>query len=112
MRDMSESESAAASATALDRGEVAHVAKLALLNLSDDELDRFTGQLGAVLDSAADIAALDLGDLAPTHHPFGLTNVTRPDEVVTSLNRDEVLSQAPDVEDNRFRTPPALGEDS
>lgn len=109
---MSESESSAAPSGALSRDDVAHVAKLALLDLSDAEIDRFTGQLGAVLESAAKLAALDLGDLAPTHHPFGLTNVTRPDEIVPSLDRDIVLAQAPDVEDNRFKTPPALGEDS
>lgn len=100
------------SSLALRRDDVAHVAKLALLDLSDSEIERFTGQLGAVLDSAADIAALDLSDLAPTHHPFGLTNITRPDEVIPSLDRDEVLAQAPEVEDHRFKTPPALGEES
>lgn len=110
---MSESESSGAlSPGALSRDDVVNVARLALLDLTDVEIDRFAGQLGAVLESAADIAALDLGDLAPTHHPFGLTNVTRPDEIVPSLDRDVVLSQAPDVEDGRFKTPPALGEDS
>ena len=94
----------------LTRDDVAHVAKLALLELSDAELDEFTGQLAAVLDHARDVEALDLADVEPTHHPFELTNVTRADEVVPSLDRDEVLGQAPAVEDQRFRVPPALGE--
>lgn len=95
----------------LTRDEVAHVAKLALLDLTDDEIDLFTEQLGGVIENAKAMNALDLGDVAPTHHPLGLTNVLRPDEVRPSLDRAEVLSQAPDVEEDRFKVPPALGED-
>ena len=94
---------------AISRDEVAHVAKLAMLTLTDDELDMFTRQLGAVLEHANDMATLDLGDVTPTHHPYGLTNVARPDVVVPSLDRDEVLAQAPAVEDHRFKVPPAIG---
>jgi aspartyl-tRNA(Asn)/glutamyl-tRNA(Gln) amidotransferase subunit C len=90
--------------------DVAHVAKLARLHLSDEELATFTGQLDAVLDHAADVEALDLDDVPPTSHPYPLTNVLRDDVVVPSLDRDEVLSQAPDVEDHRFKVPPVLGE--
>jgi len=90
--------------------DVAHVAKLARLHLSDDELATFTGQLDAVLDHAADVEALDLDDVPPTSHPYPLSNVLRDDVVVPSLDRDEVLGQAPDVEDNRFKVPPVLGE--
>lgn len=96
--------------TGLTRDDVAHVARLALLELSDAELDEFTGQLAAVLDHASDVEALELADVEPTNHPFELRNVTRPDEVVASLDRDEVLGEAPAVEDHRFRVPPALGE--
>ncbi|MDW3175816.1 MAG: Asp-tRNA(Asn)/Glu-tRNA(Gln) amidotransferase subunit GatC [Acidimicrobiia bacterium] len=95
----------------LTRDEVAHVAKLALLDLTDDEIDLFTVQLGDVIATAQAMNALDLGDVAPTHHPLGLTNVLRSDEVRPSLDRDEVLSQAPEVEEDRFKVPPALGED-
>jgi len=94
----------------ISREDVAHVAGLARLRLTDEELDRFTGQLGAVLDHAADVEALDLGDVPPTSHPYPLRNVLRDDEVVPSLDRDEVLAQAPDVEDERFKVPPVLGE--
>ena len=90
--------------------DVAHVAKLARLHLSDEELATFTGQLDAVLDHAADVEALDLDDVPPTSHPYPLTNVLRDDVVVPSLDRDEVLSQAPAVEDKQFKVPPVLGE--
>ncbi len=108
MLAMSEEQSSSQSLTADD---VTHVAKLALLDLTPAEVERFTVQLAAVLDTAADLAALDLADVEPTRHPFGLTNVTRPDVVVESLDREAVLAQAPDIEDNRFRVPPAQGAD-
>jgi aspartyl-tRNA(Asn)/glutamyl-tRNA(Gln) amidotransferase subunit C len=97
---------------ALSRDDVAHVAKLAMLDLTDEEIDLFTVQLGDVLVTADAMNAVDLGDIEPFHHPMGLVNVFRPDVVVPSLDRDEVLSQAPEVEENRFRVPPALGEES
>ncbi|MBV8304956.1 MAG: Asp-tRNA(Asn)/Glu-tRNA(Gln) amidotransferase subunit GatC [Acidimicrobiia bacterium] len=90
--------------------DVAHVARLARLDLTDEELVRFTGQLGAVLEHAADIAALDIADVPPTAHPLPLTNVLRPDEPQASLDREEVLAQAPATEDGRFRVPRILGE--
>ncbi|RZV47922.1 MAG: Asp-tRNA(Asn)/Glu-tRNA(Gln) amidotransferase subunit GatC [Acidimicrobiales bacterium] len=94
----------------LTREEVAFVAHLALLELTDEEVDQFTWQLEEVLDTADAMTALDLDGVEPTHHPLGFTNVMRPDIVVPSLDRDEVLAQAPDVEDHRFKVPPALGE--
>ena len=95
----------------ITRADVAHVARLARLELSDEELSTFTDQLGDILDHAADIEALDVGDIPPTAHPLPLTNVLRPDEVRPSLDRDEVLAQAPLAEDGRFRVPPVLGEE-
>ena len=94
----------------ISRDDVAHVARLARLRLDDDELERFTEQLGAVLEHAADIAALDIGDVPPTAHPLPLVNVLRDDEVRPGLDRDEVLAQAPAAEDGRFRVPRILGE--
>ncbi len=91
---------------------MAHVAKLAMLELSDDELDTFTGQLGAVLDHVQDVEALDIGpDVAPTAHPYPLVNVLRPDVVAPAVPREEILAAAPDHEDGRFKVPPALGEE-
>jgi len=94
----------------ISRQDVAHVAALARLHLTDDELDRFTFQLGAVLDHAAAVAALDTVGVPPTAHPLPLVNVLRDDTVAPGLERDEVLSQAPSVEDGRFRVPRILGE--
>jgi len=95
----------------LTRDDVAKVADLARLELSDFELDTYTQQLGAVLDHAADVAALDLADVPPTAHPLPLVNVLRDDVVTPCLDRDEVLAQAPAVEDSRFRVPAILGEE-
>lgn len=90
--------------------DVAKVASLARLTLSDDELSTFTGQLQSILDHARDVAALDLADVEPTAHPYPLQNVLRPDEVAPCLDRDEVLGQAPATEAGMFRVPPVLGE--
>jgi aspartyl-tRNA(Asn)/glutamyl-tRNA(Gln) amidotransferase subunit C len=95
----------------LTREEVAHVALLARLELTDDELDMFTGQLADILGHADDIEALDVSDVPAMAHPLQLRNVFRADEIVASLDRDEVLSQAPAAEDGRFRVPQILGEE-
>lgn len=99
-----------AGAPRLTRDDVAHVASLARLHLTEEELELFTGQLAEVLDHAADIAQLDLTDVAPTAHAMAVTNVLRPDTPAPRLDREEVLAQAPSVEDHRFRVPPILGE--
>jgi aspartyl-tRNA(Asn)/glutamyl-tRNA(Gln) amidotransferase subunit C len=95
----------------LSRDDVAHVARLARLSLSDDELDTFTGQLAAVLDHAADVEALDVAGVEPTAHPYPLVNVWRNDAVGPTLDRDEVLAQAPKAVDGRFGVPAILGEE-
>ena len=94
----------------ISRDEAAHVARLARLRFSDDELDELAAQLSAVLDHAADVEALDVSGIGPTSHPQPLTDVTRVDEVRPSLERDEVLAQAPSVAEGQFRVPPILGE--
>ena len=85
-----------------------------MLELTDEELDTFTPQLAAVLAHARDVEELDVHNVPPTHHPYPLVNVTRPDVVAPDSGgpelRDAVLAEAPDVEDNRFKVPPALGE--
>jgi aspartyl-tRNA(Asn)/glutamyl-tRNA(Gln) amidotransferase subunit C len=93
----------------LSREDVLHVARLARLDVSEEEVDRYTEQLAAVLEHAADVAALDTSGVPPTAHPLPLANVLREDEVQPSLDRDEVLAQAPAAEDGRFRVPPILG---
>lgn len=96
--------------TSLRREDVAKVAKLARLSLTEDELELFTEQLGRVIEHAADLNTLDLEGVAPTAHPFGLVNVVREDDIRPCLERDVVLAQAPDVEDGRFAVPRIIGE--
>ncbi len=96
----------------LTRDDVVHVAQLARLDLSDEEVELFTGQLRTVLEHAADVAALDLSHLPPSSHPIALENVLRPDEPRPCLDRDEVLAGAPAVEDHRFRVPRIGGDPS
>ena len=95
----------------IGRDEVAYIARLALLDLTEEELARYTGQLAAVLEHANDVAALDLADVPPTFHPLPLLNVFRADVPMGPLDREEVLDQAPATEDGRFRVPPILGEE-
>jgi aspartyl-tRNA(Asn)/glutamyl-tRNA(Gln) amidotransferase subunit C len=97
-------------ATPLRREDVAKVAKLARLSLSDEELDMFTEQLGQILEHANDIAALQLDDVVATAHPFGLINVVRADLIEPSLSRDDLLAMAPDSQDGRFAVPRIMGE--
>jgi aspartyl-tRNA(Asn)/glutamyl-tRNA(Gln) amidotransferase subunit C len=94
----------------ITREEVDHVAALARLALDESERERMITDLGGILEHADDIAALDLDDVPPTSHPLPLVNVTRPDEVGSTLPRDEVLASAPEVEDGRFRVPRILDE--
>jgi aspartyl-tRNA(Asn)/glutamyl-tRNA(Gln) amidotransferase subunit C len=97
-------------AARISRDDVAHVARLARLDLTDEELEEFTEQLGAVLEHARDVEALDTVGVPPTAHPLPLRNVLRDDRVVASLDRDEVLAMAPDAEADRFKVPRILGE--
>ena len=89
--------------------DAAHVAVLARLALTGDELARYTEQLAGVLDHFADIDALALDGVEPMTQPYPLTNVLREDIVGDCLDRDEVLAQAPAAEDGRFRVPPIIG---
>jgi aspartyl-tRNA(Asn)/glutamyl-tRNA(Gln) amidotransferase subunit C len=94
----------------ITRDDVVHVATLARLELSEDELELFTGQLAAVLAHADDLASLDTEGVPPTAHPLPLVNVLLDDVPRPHLDRAEVLAAAPAVEDDRFRVPPVLGE--
>lgn len=94
----------------LTREDAAYVARLARIDLTEDELDLYAGQLAVVLDHAAQVAALDTTGVEPTAHPLPLQNVLRADEPRPSLDRDEVLAQAPAVEDHRFLVPRIMGD--
>jgi aspartyl-tRNA(Asn)/glutamyl-tRNA(Gln) amidotransferase subunit C len=92
---------------AITRDEVLHVARLARLELSDDEVDRFTEQLSAILEAVAKVSELDLSGVEPTAHPLDLVNVWAQDEPRPSLSIDEALANAPDRHDGFFKVPPA-----
>jgi aspartyl-tRNA(Asn)/glutamyl-tRNA(Gln) amidotransferase subunit C len=92
---------------AITRGEVLHVARLARLELTDDEIDRFTDQLSAILEAVAKVSELDLSDVEPTAHPLDLVNVWAEDEPRPSLSVDEALANAPERHDGFFKVPPA-----
>jgi aspartyl-tRNA(Asn)/glutamyl-tRNA(Gln) amidotransferase subunit C len=94
----------------ITRDDVRHVALLARLALTDDEVEQLTEQLEVILEHAAQVSALDTADVPPTAHPLPLSNVLRPDEPRPGLPRDEVLAMAPASEDDRFRVPRILGE--
>jgi aspartyl-tRNA(Asn)/glutamyl-tRNA(Gln) amidotransferase subunit C len=95
----------------ITRAEVEHVAQLARLALDEQEIVALTEELGAILDHAAQVSALDTRDIPPTAHPLPLVNVFRPDEIRPVLDRDEVLAAAPEAQDKRFRVPRILGEE-
>ncbi len=90
---------------AITRDQVLHVAKLAQLGLSEDELERFSEQLSAILEAVGKIAELDLSDVEPTSHPLDLVNVFGDDEPEPSLSLEETLANAPDPEDGSFGVP-------
>jgi aspartyl-tRNA(Asn)/glutamyl-tRNA(Gln) amidotransferase subunit C len=96
---------------AISREELEHVARLARLQLTDEEIELFAGQLGAVLERARRIQALPLDDLPPTAHPVELSNVLRDDTVVPCLLPDQVLDNAPEREGDLFRVPRILEEE-
>ena len=91
---------------AITREEVLHVAKLARLELSDDEVERLTEQLGANLEAVSKVSELDLSDVPPTSHPLELVNAWAPDELHESLSLDEVFANAPAREGDLFKVPP------
>src|ERR1044071_10227832 len=94
---------------AISKEEVLHVARLAQLALTDDEIERLTEELGAILDAVGVVAELDLADVPPTSHPLDLVNVWDDDEPRPSLTLDEALANAPAREGDLFRVPPTAG---
>ena len=91
---------------AISKDEVLHVARLARLALTDEEIERLTGELGAILDAVGVVAELNLADVPPTSHPLDLVNVWDEDEPRESLPLDDVFANAPDRDGDLFRVPP------
>jgi aspartyl-tRNA(Asn)/glutamyl-tRNA(Gln) amidotransferase subunit C len=92
---------------AITREEVLHVARLARLELADDEVERFTEQLSAILEAVAKVSELDLSDVEPTAHPLDLVNVWADDEARPCLPLEDALANAPEREAGFFKVPPA-----
>lgn len=92
----------------ISREDVVHVARLARLALSEEELERLQGQLSRILEHAERVTSLDVEGVPPTPHAIPLTNVVRPDEEGECLDPDEALSQAPEAEEGQFRVPRIL----
>ena len=93
---------------AITRDEVLHVARLARLDLRDDEIEQLTAELGAILDAVGKVAELDLSDVPPTSHPLAVVNVLADDEPHASLDLDQALANAPAVDGPLFRVPPTV----
>ena len=89
----------------IDREQVLHVARLARLELSDQEIERMAGELSGILEHVDRISGLDLDGVEPTAHVVALENVLRADDPEPSLPRDRALEQAPDAVDGAFRVP-------
>jgi aspartyl-tRNA(Asn)/glutamyl-tRNA(Gln) amidotransferase subunit C len=96
----------------ITREEVAHLADLARIDLSDAELDHLAPQLAVILDSIASIREAAADDVPPTSHALPLTNVFRSDEVRPGLTAEQALAGAPEVEQQRFSVPRILGEEA
>lgn len=96
---------------AIDRAAVDHVARLARLDLSEDERERMCAELSDILEHAQKIQALDLDGVEPTSHAIPIRNVMRPDEVRPSLSKGDALANAPEAAEGRFKVPRILEED-
>lgn len=94
----------------ISRDEVAHLARLARLALTDNELDSFAGQLDAILGHVSQIQSVDVTGVEPTDNPLKDVNVSRPDTIEPCLSQDEALAAAPKAVDGRFAVPRILGE--
>jgi aspartyl-tRNA(Asn)/glutamyl-tRNA(Gln) amidotransferase subunit C len=91
----------------ISRDDVLHVAKLAELELSEEEIERFGGQLNAILEAVGKVSELELADVPPTSHPLAVVNVFGPDEPRPSLPLADAFANAPEREGDFFRVPPS-----
>lgn len=95
----------------ITREEVAHLANLSRIDLSDAELDHIAPQLSVILESVASLSEVASADVPPTSHPLPLTNVFREDVVTPGLSAEEALAAAPASEQQRFMVPRILGDE-
>lgn len=95
----------------MSREEVARLASLARIELTDAELSTFAGEFDAILDAVASVSEVASDDVPATSHPIPMTNVFRKDEVTDTLTQEDALAAAPASEDGRFAVPQILGEE-
>jgi aspartyl-tRNA(Asn)/glutamyl-tRNA(Gln) amidotransferase subunit C len=98
--------------SSITRDEVAHLARLARIELTDDELDHLAPQLDLIIGWVAHVSDVAAADIKPTSHALDLSNVMRPDENRPCLTPEQALSGAPAAEDQRFRVPRILTEEA
>lgn len=96
----------------ISRADVEHVARLARLALTEEELDRFQSQLSVILEEVEKINRLPIQDVPPTSHPLPRVNAWRDDVPRPGLTREEALSTAPEVESDRFMVPRIIEEEA
>lgn len=95
----------------IGRDDVARLADLARIQLSDEEIDRFAGEFDSIMDAVASVSEVATEDVPATSHPIAMTNVFREDVVENTLTQEQALAGAPEAQDGRFAVPQILGEE-
>jgi aspartyl-tRNA(Asn)/glutamyl-tRNA(Gln) amidotransferase subunit C len=95
----------------IGRDDVARLADLARIQLTDEEIDRFAGEFDSIMDAVASVSEVATEDVPATSHPIAMTNVFREDVVETTLSQEQALAGAPEAQDGRFAVPQILGEE-
>lgn len=95
----------------IGRDDVARLADLARIQLTDEEIDRLPGEFDAIMDAVASVSEVATADVPATSHPIAMTNVFREDVVTDTLSQEQALAGAPEAEDGRFAVPQILGEE-
>lgn len=95
----------------IGRDDVARLADLARIQLTDEEIDRFAGEFDSIMDAVASVSEVATEDVPATSHPIAMTNVFREDVVENTLTQEQALAGAPEAEDGRFAVPQILGEE-
>ena len=95
----------------IGRDDVARLADLARIQLTEEEIDRFAGEFDSIMDAVASVSEVASEDVPATSHPIAMTNVFREDVVTETLTQEEALAGAPDAQDGRFAVPQILGEE-
>ncbi|MGO1481147.1 MAG: Asp-tRNA(Asn)/Glu-tRNA(Gln) amidotransferase subunit GatC [Brachybacterium sp.] len=95
----------------IGRDDVARLADLARIQLTDEEIDRFAGEFDSIMDAVASVSEVATEDVPATSHPIAMTNVFREDVVQNTLTQEQALAGAPEAQDGRFAVPQILGEE-